>query len=206
LTHSTIPRCFWLWFLDVCLHEYQEHLGISSDYLEGTIPTELALLPRLTTLHLINLLYLYGGLPSQFVNLSSLSEIIMIDAFDDTISFTQMLSCLPSKSLASFEIMNSGLAGTIPPNISSFQSLTLLSLKSVKITGSIPTEIGLMTNLKRLELEGLALSFTSSIPSEIGLLTNLQLLNLARNELEFNTLPTEITQISNLMIIPLNSW
>jgi len=182
------------------------YFRISSDYLEGTIPTEIGLLQQLTTLQLINVLNVEGGLPSQFVNLSNLSEIILIDAFDDKTQFAYFLSCLPRMTLVSLEILNSGLEGTIPSSISSFQSLTFLSLKSVTFTGSIPTELGLMTNLNVLELEALALSFTSKIPSEIGQLTNLQLLNLGRNELADNSLPTEITQLSDLCVIPLNSW
>jgi hypothetical protein len=161
----------------------------------------MSLLAKLKRLHLTNLLHLYGGIPSHFANLSSLSEILLIDAFANRNQFSYFLSCLPRKSLVSLEIITSGLKGTIPSDISSFQSLTLLSLKSLTLTGSIPTELGLMTNLEVLELEGLALSITSSIPSEIGQLTNLQLLNLGSNELEDNSLPTEITQLSDLCII-----
>jgi hypothetical protein len=45
-----------------------------------------------------------------------------------------------------------------------------------KLTGSIPTELGYLTELTRLELD--ESSFTGSIPTEIGLLTRLNHLEI----------------------------
>jgi hypothetical protein len=64
------------------------------------------------------------------------------------------------------------------------------------IRGGIPTEWGAaLTRLTRLDLSKQALSGT--IPSELGLLQNLTSLRLLENDLR-QTLPTEVGQLSNL--------
>ena len=57
------------------------------------------------------------------------------------------------------------------------------------LTGSIPSEIGLLTGLKLLDLS--KNSFEGEIPSEIGLLTNLISINFDQNEIE-GIIPSEI--------------
>jgi len=56
-----------------------------------------------------------------------------------------------------------------------------LNLGSNQLTGSIPPEIGSLTNLTSLYLDDNQL--TGEIPSEIGNLTNLRTLYLAVNQL-----------------------
>ncbi|OEU06031.1 L domain-like protein [Fragilariopsis cylindrus CCMP1102] len=58
---------------------------------------------------------------------------------------------------------------------------TVISLEMIndELTGSIPSEIGLMTSLVNLDLRGNA--FTGSIPSEIGLMTSIGYLQYQRN-------------------------
>ena len=75
----------------------------------------------------------------------------------------------------------SGLTGSIPPEIGNLSNLTYLSLRSNQLTGSIPSEIGNLTNLNFLYLGSNGL--TGSIPSEIGNLTNLTHLDLSDNQL-----------------------
>ena len=73
------------------------------------------------------------------------------------------------------------LIGSIPPEIGNLSNLTYLSLRSNQLTGSIPSEIGNLTNLNFLYLGSNGL--TGSIPSEIGNLTNLTHLDLSDNQL-----------------------
>ena len=87
------------------------------------------------------------------------------------------------------------LTGSIPPEIGNLTNLTYLSLGWNNLTGSIPSEIGNLTNLTRL---GLYINqLTGSIPSEIGNLTNLTRLYLDDNELT-GEIPSEIGNLSNL--------
>jgi len=63
----------------------------------------------------------------------------------------------------------------------SIENTTELDLGSQGLTGSIPPEIGDLTNLRHLYLYNNQL--TGSIPSEIGNLTNLTYLRLSSNQL-----------------------
>jgi hypothetical protein len=74
-----------------------------------------------------------------------------------------------------------GLTGTIPPEIGNLTNLTFINLGLNELTGSIPSEIGNLTNLTDLILQHNGL--TGSIPPEIGNLTNLHTLVLLYNQL-----------------------
>ncbi len=76
---------------------------------------------------------------------------------------------------------NNQLTGSIPPEIGNLTNLNYLGLYLNQLTGSIPPEIGNLTNLTWLDLGNNGL--TGSIPPEIGNLTNLTHLNLRYNQL-----------------------
>ena len=78
-------------------------------------------------------------------------------------------------------LSNSGLTGSIPPEIGNLTNLERLYLENNQLTGSIPPEIGNLTNQSVLNLENNQL--TGSIPPEIGNLTSLDYLNLKNNQL-----------------------
>ena len=73
------------------------------------------------------------------------------------------------------------LSGSIPPEIGNLSNLRALSFYSNNLNGSIPPEIGNLSNLMELDLSMNNLS--GSIPPEIGDLSNLQLLWLEGNNL-----------------------
>ncbi|MBT4054648.1 MAG: hypothetical protein HOE74_05850 [Candidatus Marinimicrobia bacterium] len=73
------------------------------------------------------------------------------------------------------------LTGSIPPEIGNLTNLQILDLSYNQLTGVIPPEIGNLTNLITLNLGDNQL--TGPIPSEIGNLTNLTNLNLRSNQL-----------------------
>ena len=83
----------------------------------------------------------------------------------------------------------SGLTGSIPSEIGNLTNLTELNLYGNQLTGSIPPEIGNLTNLTYMNLGSNQL--TGSIPSEIGNLTNLYGLSLRYNQLT-GIIPDEI--------------
>ncbi|HEY9623287.1 MAG TPA: DUF4347 domain-containing protein [Crinalium sp.] len=78
--------------------------------------------------------------------------------------------------------------------------VSLLVLNANNLSGTIPTELGNLTNLATLALPTNQL--TGTIPTELGNLTNLSLLNLARNQLT-GTIPTWVTNLSRLQILNL---
>ena len=88
------------------------------------------------------------------------------------------------------------ISGSIPPEIGDLTNLTSLSLWNNQLTGSIPSEIGNLTELWFLYL--LNNQFTS-VPSSIGNLINLEVLNLSANPLI--SLPESIGNLTNLIFL-----
>ena len=74
-----------------------------------------------------------------------------------------------------------------------------LSLEDFGLTGAVPAEIGRLSALGVLNLDGNQLT---SVPAEIGQLTALEELNLERNQL--TSLPVEIGQLRSLRRLWLN--
>ena len=97
-------------------------------------------------------------------------------------------------------LTNSGLTGSIPPEIGNLTNLINLMLYNNQLTGSIPSEIGNLTNLITLRL-GIN-QLTGEIPPEIGNLTNLTYLSLLDNQLT-GSIPPEIGNLTNLTYLSL---
>jgi hypothetical protein len=170
-----------------------DSLGLSSDSLNGTIPTELASLSNLSYLLIYNVDNLQAKFPSEFLQLSSLMEFEMSDANVGDISFSNFLSRIP-RSIVSMELNSIGLQGSISHTVSEFHHLTHLKLDYLRLTGTIPTEIGLMTRLQSLGITSSS-SLSGTLPSEIGRLTQLTLLDLCGVK---TIVPSEVTRLSSL--------
>ena len=80
-------------------------------------------------------------------------------------------------------LLNSGLTGTIPPEIGNLTNLTSLQLSYNQLTGSIPPEIGNLVNLELLSIRDNQL--TGEIPIEICNLNigELNYFNITNNQL-----------------------
>jgi len=102
----------------------------------------------------------------------------------------------------SLNIGNNQLTGSIPPEIGNLTNLTGLWLYGNELSGEIPPEIGNLTNLSYLDLFNNHL--TGSIPPEIGNLTNLTYLDLQFNQLS-GSIPSEIGNLTNLTDLRLSS-
>ncbi len=87
------------------------------------------------------------------------------------------------------------LKGSIPAELGQLTNLQSLYLNDNELTGSIPAELGQLTNLQYLYLRDNEL--TGSIPAELGQLTNLKVLSLDGNELT-GSIPAELGQLTNL--------
>ena len=93
------------------------------------------------------------------------------------------------------------LAGTIPAELGSLSNLESLDLSSNELTG-IPGELGSLSNLETLYLSFNELAGT--IPAELGSLSNLETLYLGFNELA-GPIPGELGNLSNLKSLDLSS-
>ena len=90
------------------------------------------------------------------------------------------------------------LSGSIPPELGDLSNLRYLHLFNNSLTGSIPPELGDLTKLRYLHLFNNSL--TGSIPPELGDLTKLERLDLHGNNLS-GPIPPELGDLSNLEIL-----
>ena len=87
------------------------------------------------------------------------------------------------------------LSGSIPSELGDLTNLAWLFLRDNQLRGSIPSELGNLINLTELVLNSNQLS--GEIPSELGNLTNLKILQLFNNQLS-GTIPSALGNLSNL--------
>ena len=79
------------------------------------------------------------------------------------------VTCL-NGNVASLVLNNNSLSGSLPPELGNLTNLTTLYLFNNSLSGIIPSELGNLTNLTSLGLSDNSLS--GSIPAELGNLTN----------------------------------
>ena len=94
-----------------------------------------------------------------------------------------------------------GISGAIPPQLGRLTNLKWLDLNGNQLTGPIPTELSRLTNLESLDLNGNQL--TGPIPTELNRLTNLRSLDL-HNNLLTGSIPSELGRLTNLESLDLN--
>lgn len=119
------------------------------------------------------------------------------------------LSYMPGISVADFT--NTMTAGSLGPWVASLTSLIVLRATSsntgnytgtYSLQGTLPPEIGNMTNLSTLVLRGHYL--TGPIPSQIGNLNNLAFLDLSDNNLD-GAVPASLASLTNLSTLKLSN-
>ena len=88
-----------------------------------------------------------------------------------------------------------GLSGSLPPELGQLTELVRLRLDHNQLTGPIPSELG---DLPRLEVLILgANSLTGSVPPELGNLANLRRLDIAANQLT-GPIPSQLGNLTKL--------
>jgi len=195
------------------------HLGLGSNLLTGSIPEEIGNLINLTHLALKNN-DLYGCFSE---NLYNLCEQIVGDnittgnnflapwsSFCSTqVGLCDLYSCRQSDSLALVNLYDA-TDGTNWTNtwdilqpmttwhgimLNEYGCVTQIDLRSNKLAGNIPPELGNLEALERLYLQDNQL--TDTIPPELGNLLNLNQLWLFKNQLT-GTIPPELANLGNL--------
>lgn len=99
-------------------------------------------------------------------------------------------------SVIEIDLVDNQLSGTLPFELGNLSNLDWLQLYGNQLTGSIPSEIGSLNNLTLLDLGINQLS--GSIPKELSNLNNLQDLLLDDNQLN-GTIPSELGVLNNLL-------
>ncbi|CAB9511672.1 Leucine Rich Repeat [Seminavis robusta] len=81
-------------------------------------------------------------------------------------------------SLEQVNFTSNQFRGKLHPNIKKCQNLTYLGAGDNFFFGTLPSELGLLTNLKEFDVSG-NVELTGSLPSELGLLSSLQHVDIA---------------------------
>ncbi|CAB9513970.1 Leucine Rich Repeat [Seminavis robusta] len=158
--------------------------------ISGTIPTELGLLSDSLSQIFATNAQLEGTFPSE---LGMLQKLEKISTDGNMLTGTLPEELGDATSLDSLVFIANSLSGTIPESIWHLP-LGILALGLNQLSGTIPTEIGLMSNLTYLSLS--YNGFSGEIPSQIGLLTDVINVNLYVSSFT-GTIPTEIGQLSS---------
>jgi len=95
------------------------------------------------------------------------------------------------------DLGNSALSGTIATEIGLLTNLTHIGMSYDYLSGTIPSEIGKLNSLKSLSLNLNAL--TGSIPTEVGMLAKLTRLDISDNFIT-GTIPSEIEDMKLLVL------
>jgi hypothetical protein len=92
------------------------------------------------------------------------------------------VSCSAQSSITSLHLDSSGIVGHLPSALGDLVNLQYLNLSgNPQLRGSIPQEMGHLTNLVKIDLSHCNLSGT--IPSHLHTLTSLELMDLSQNSL-----------------------
>ncbi|CAB9523979.1 LRR receptor-like serine threonine-protein kinase [Seminavis robusta] len=176
-----------------------KHFWLSYNGLVGSeIPPELYLLTDLKSLALDEL-NLTSTIPEELSGLSNLEYLSMLGCglFGSIPEAIGRLS-----KLGNILVGLNSLTGTIPSSLYSLtSSMRCIIVTENQLTGPIPTELGLLTNLRGLLLD--TNLFTGTIPTELGRLTLLESVLLHILMLS-GTIPNEVVLLSDMKHLELD--
>jgi hypothetical protein len=101
------------------------------------------------------------------------------------------------------QLWENSLEGSIPTEIGMMRKLQRVNIEENFFSGQLPTHLGFLTNMTDLRLWQNSIS--GPIPSQVGLLTNLDLIYIHKNELS-GTLPSELGLLSAQFFLSDNAF
>lgn len=179
---------------------------LSGNNLNGTLPSELGSLTRLTDLYITDSPGLTGSIPTSFENLENLERL--------TLRANQLSGIIPSLGVSrpyavdevttgvqyphvsEIDLSGNQLSGAIPTVLKELIFLRNLNLSDNKLSGEIPDALGILQYLSKLDLSSNLLS--GEIPQALGELSSLQELYLSFNGLS-GPIPAQLANLSRLI-------
>ena len=135
------------------------------------------------------------GVFELFDSLYYAAEVIELDLSNSGLSGSLSPNIGNFTNLVSIDLSQNALTGSIPPEIGDLEGLEYLNLSQNELTGPIPPEIGNLSNLKELKLYVNSLS--GVLPSSIGNLASLEYFNVFNNQIT-GRVPAELGNILGL--------
>ena len=105
-------------------------------------------------------------------------------------------------NLEALSLYNTGLQGSIPPEIGTLSKLIHLSLSMNNLTGNLPLSLANLTQLETFNISSNLIS--GSIPKGLGNLKNLSTLDLSNNTLT-GSIPSTLSLLTGLFHLDLSS-
>ncbi|KAH7422833.1 hypothetical protein KP509_12G027800 [Ceratopteris richardii] len=164
--------------------------------LTGSIPSSFGLLSKLEHLVLDNNL-LSGRIPSSLSNCTRITNISL-----NVNHLEGPLIAASFPSMLYYDISDNRLSGSLPPELGSMTQVQVMDLSFNNLSGNIPDSLASCVGLVYLNLS--ANQLTGSLPSELtGSLTSLIVLNLSANKLS-GSIPASISKIKTLQQLDLS--
>lgn len=169
-------------------------LRLNDNGLGGSLPTEIAALTSLSQLRVFNNA-IAGQVPTQ---LYTLPNIELLDLESNLLSGPVLLADMvhAAGTLKRFRCSDNDFVGTVDGNLlSSMSFLEEFWFATNLITGTLPTELVLLTNLNSLIAYENAL--TGTIPQDLSSLSYLEYLDLSSNAI-LGTIPSSLGGLTDM--------
>ena len=140
--------------------------------LQGTLPTELGRLSLLKDFSCSGSTLLTGTIPSEFYQLTLMERLVLADV-ELSGRFLEDSRIAQLSQLMTLVVTESRLSGTLPTELGLLTKLTDLKVAHTYLTGTIPSELGQLTLLDHGWFHGTQL--TGSLPSDLCTLPAMQL-------------------------------
>ncbi|KAI8558045.1 hypothetical protein RHMOL_Rhmol04G0057900 [Rhododendron molle] len=151
---------------------FLKEIDLTRNYINGTLPTNLAKLP-LTILSLLGN-RINGSIPREIGDIATLEELVLEDNLLGG-PLPQNLGSLTH--LRRLLLSANNFTGPIPEEFSKLRNLTDFRIDGSTLSGKIPDMIGNWTKIERLDMQGTSMS--GPIPSTISELINLEELRIS---------------------------
>ncbi|PON32511.1 Serine/threonine protein kinase [Parasponia andersonii] len=188
------PIHFCSWNGVTCGHRHQRvtALNLEGSNLRGTISPYIRNLTFLSSINLMNNSF-FGEIPHQVCRLSRLQNLSLgYNMLEGELSAMNLSYCSELRALG---LTKNRVTGVIPSELGILTKLVLLNLDSNNLTGEIPPSLGNMSSLEQFYVQTNKL--VGTVPDELGKLKRLEVFATGANSLS-GMIPLSLYNISSL--------
>jgi Leucine-rich repeat (LRR) protein len=176
----------------ICRLSYLSVLSLSGNFINESLPADIATCQNLTSLDLSDNL-LVGSLPEWLPRLEKLK---LLNLQGNNFSGDIPESFGAFKSIEHLKLGGNLLNGKIYPSIGNLTTLKELAIGLNPFTSQLPSQLGKLSNLETLWAS--QANLVGTIPESIGQLSGLEYLDLSMNKLT-GSIPSSLTELTSLV-------